>query len=316
VRHTCPRVKKYHYLSVVLFLLLWVLGVNLYLPAVQKDLAEAARKTISGKQYGGVFNEVSVSFSGQEAVLSGKVATAEQSAEVEKIVREQVRLPDQQPTRNPVIAVHNNIEVNPELAHAPWLIATSFGESRRVDGYLKSADQSLQLFSSLGGNLPGAKLNRQAIVDEKSLPVKDWQKTIATLPDFAKLLEGKKDKEASLVAATNCDGEWKVFPPEVTDDEVAEYLQASRVTAKQVSMALNDLRTMPSAEEVARKKAEELKKAEAVRQQLEKAMAESKAKAEADAKAKAEQAVPAAPATEGGKSDVKDSADAKDAAPK
>lgn len=308
MRHSCACVKKYHYLSVVLFLLLWVLGVNLYIPAVQKDLAEAARKSISGKQYAGVFDNVSIGFSGQEAVLSGKVATAEQSAEVEKIVREQVRLPDQQPMRNPVIAVLNNIEVSPELAHAPWLIATSFGESRRVDGYLKSADQSLQLFSSLGGNLPGAKLNRQAIVDEKSLPVKDWQKTIATLPDFAKLLEGKKDKEASLIAATNCDGEWKVFPPDVTDEDVAKYLQASRVTAKQVHMALNDLRTMPSAEEVARKKAEELKKTEAARQQLEKTMAE--------AKAKAELAVSAAPAPEGGKSDAKEAPDSKEAAPK
>jgi thioredoxin-like negative regulator of GroEL len=84
------------------------------------------------------------------------------------------------------------------------------------------------------------------LLDEKSWPASDWEKTLSALPDFKKLLEGKADLAARAIAVSRADGEWKVYGPEATDDEIATYLADAHVSEKQVSLALHNLRTMRS----------------------------------------------------------------------
>ena len=63
--------KKYYFLSLILLLLLWSVGTFIYLPSTQKNLSKAARDLIQQKTNDGIFDNVVVSFSGQEATLTG-----------------------------------------------------------------------------------------------------------------------------------------------------------------------------------------------------------------------------------------------------
>ncbi len=231
------------------------MGSFIYLPSTQKNLAKAAREQLQRKTYDGIFDNVVVSFSGQEATLKGAVATAEEKSQVEKIVRDDIRLADQFPTRNPVTTVHNLVEVNVDKApfrQSPWLIVSVYEQQQRVDGYVKSAPQSAQFFSSLATLSPNRATNNQVMVVEKSLPLSDWEKTITAIPHFAELTKGKQGKAAAVIAATNCDGVWKTFTADSSNEEIADFLAPSKVSVDVVNRAVKDLRFAYDEKEQAR----------------------------------------------------------------
>ena len=271
------------------------MGTFIYLPSTQKNLSKAARDLIQQKTNDGIFDNVVVSFSGQEATLTGAVATNDEKIHVEKIVRDDIRLADQFPTRNPVTKVHNLVEINVDKApfrQSPWLIVSLYGPQQRVDGYVKSATQSAQFFSSLSTLSPNRSTNNQVMVVEKSLPLRDWEKTISAIPHFAELTQGKQGKAAAVIAATNCDGVWKTFTADATNEEIAEFLSSSKVSADVVNRAVKDLRFTYDEKEqarIAKEKADQSAKLQA--EMSAKAEIAKKAEAERLAKEQAEQGI-------------------------
>jgi hypothetical protein len=81
----CWRVKRSYFGCLILFLLLWVAGVAFHLPGTQRDLAIQTRAWLDRPEYDGVFDKVVVSFSGQEATLTGAVARDEEKVLLETI---------------------------------------------------------------------------------------------------------------------------------------------------------------------------------------------------------------------------------------
>lgn len=242
---------KYSYFG-CLFLLLffWFLGVVLYLPGTQRDLALQTRELLDAPKYDGVFAKVTVAYAGQEAILTGAVATAEEKKLLQEIVGGEVRLRDQQPQRNPVIAVNNRVEVNPDAAplrRHPWLLVAVHGSQKRMEGVVKDPGQRQALLAAMETQWPAVdavarQRGNQMIVDERCLPIVDWAKSLETLPDFSAVLRGKEGVERAMVAVSMLDGAWQVFPPTASDDEIAAALSGARVTEQQVALALNDLR--------------------------------------------------------------------------
>jgi len=257
----------------LLVLLLWGIGIFLFLGSTQDAISKAVGTSLSDPKHDGAFDKVRHAVSGQVVTLSGQVASDEDKAAAETLIRNEVRTPDVQPERNPVIDVRNDIEVNMPLRQRPWLIASVFGTEKRIEGVLKEPNpwliasvfgtekriegvlkepnQRTALMTALDQQIPAADEKaksraNQILLDEKSLPASDWDKTLAALPDFKKLLEGKADLAARAIVVSRVDGEWKVYGPEATDAEIATYLADAHVSEKQVSLALHNLRTMHS----------------------------------------------------------------------
>lgn len=260
-----------------------------YLPSTQGQLTAAVSEQLTLKKHDGIFDAVKFHVSGQEVNLTGYVASAEEKVAVGTLIAEQVRLHDDQPMRNPVIAVHNRIEVNRELAPQrddSWLIVTVYGADKRIEGVLKQVAQRTAILQAMETQLPAANdkakdRGNQVIVNEKAWPAANWDKTLAQVPDFKSLLQGKTDLAARLIAATNCDGEWKVFPADASNAELVAFLAPSRVREKQVALALQDLRSMKSAEEIAKEQAAQLAKANQEKEARAKVEAERIAKEKA-----------------------------------
>ena len=242
---------KYIFWNLLLVLMLWGIGIFLFLGSTQDAISKAVGSSLSDPQHDGTFDKVRHAVSGQVVTLSGQVTSDEDKSAAETLVRNEVRTPDLQPQRNPVTDVRNDIEVNAPLRQRPWLIVSVFGHEKRIEGVLKEPDQRTALMTALTQQIPAADEKaksraNQILLDEKSWPASDWETTFSTLPDFKKLLDGKADLAARAIAVSRVDGDWKVYAPEATDAEIATYLDDANVSEKQVSLALHNLRTMRS----------------------------------------------------------------------
>jgi outer membrane protein OmpA-like peptidoglycan-associated protein len=290
-------VKKYIFWNFLLLLLLWGIGIFLFLGPTEESIGKAVGVSLSDPKHDGTFDKVRHAVSGQVVTLSGQVASEEDKTAAETLVRKEIRTPDVQPQRNPVIDVRNNIEVHAPLRQRPWLIASVFGTEKRIEGVLKEPNHRTALMTALNQQIPAADEKaksraNQILLDEKSWPASNWDQTLSTLPDFKKLLEGKADLAARAIAVSRVDGEWKVYGPEATDAEIATYLADANVSEKQVSLALQNLRTMRSAAEIEKERSEQFAKMQAEQEakslQDTKRIADEMAAAEKAAREKAE----------------------------
>ncbi len=257
--------RKYLKPCSILILLFWGAAAFVYLPETTRSLNQAATEKLESSQYLGIFSEVNARFHGQEATLTGVVALDEEKQLAEKVIRTEVRLPNERgASHNPVTAVHNEIRVDPNATNRkrPWIIASLFQENQRLDGVLKSSEQRTKLLAQIASRAPMATLNNQILVNEPSLPASAWEATLDQVPNFKNILAGKKDKEQAIIAVTLCDGKWTTFPPTATDAEIATLLQDRKISPHEITHSLHALRawrTSPNSEEVARLAAEKSK---------------------------------------------------------
>ena len=240
---SCTRgVKKYFQSGIILVLILWLLGVLIYLSSTEGKLQEAAKVKLAADK-GGVFAKVKAEFSGQQAILSGAVATAAEKAQAQTLIGKQLRLPGWfTANMNPVSGVTNHIAVDPEHAPfraRPWLILTIFGGNQRLDGVLPAAAQREQLIAAIASKLPppASPLNNQIAIAGTALPATDWDATQAEIPDLT-----ATPKAERMIAVSACDGKWSRLPASASDDEIAAALQASKVPANEITHALAKLR--------------------------------------------------------------------------
>ncbi|MEI6604049.1 MAG: hypothetical protein WCP35_01980 [Verrucomicrobiota bacterium] len=270
--------KKYFQSGIILVLVLWLFGVLIYLPSTEGKLQEAAKVKLAADK-GGVFAQVKAEFSGQQAILSGAVATTAEKAQAQTLIEKQLHLPGWfTANMNPVTGVINHIAVDPEHAPfraRPWLILTLFGDNQRLDGVLPAAAQREQLLVTIADKLPhpATPLNNQIAIAETALPAANWDATQAEVPDLT-----ATPKTERAIAVSACDGKWKTFPASASDAEIAAALQASKVANNEITHALAKLRSWKNLTP------EELKQ-----------QAEQKAAAEAAAKAKTKPTPVAAP---------------------
>lgn len=245
--------KKYFQSGIIILLVLWLFGALIYLPSTQDKLLAAAKPILAHADNEGIFAQVKVEFKGQEATLTGPVATAEEKSQAGKLISTRVRLPGWFTSAiNPVTAVHNRITVDPENAPPrprPWLILSLFGDNQRIDGILKSATQRQDLLTAIAAKLPppASPLNNQISIAENSLPCPNWDATHTRIPDLSATPNDKP-----IIAATDCNGKWTTFPASVSNTEIAATLKASSIRDYEITHALAKLRTWspPSPQEL------------------------------------------------------------------
>lgn len=275
----------------MLVLLLWLGGTLIFLLPTENRLDNAAKALLADRDGDGkpdannAFSAARVEFSGQEATLLGTVATAEEKQEMERLIKNDLRVEGWLNGHLcPVTAVHSDhltVDATKSPRSRPWFILSLYGGNQRLDGLLKSPDQREDLYNALAAKLPTPvrPLQRQVMVDLDALPTTDWTATIAKLPESLK----DHPNDRSLILASTGDGKWTEFPPETTADELATALGGA-VGRDEINHALGNLfnHKYPTAEE-RQKQAED--KAAAAKAATDRAAAEAAADQAAAAKA-------------------------------
>jgi hypothetical protein len=131
-----------------------------------------------------------------------------------------------------------------------WLLVAVYGSQKRIEGVLKSPSHRMALLEKMEALWPAEDATareraNQIIVDERAWPAADWDKTLASVPDFPALVE--KDGKRSLIAITTGDGNWQTFAPSTGDEQIAAALAGAGVSVREVTLALNDFRIHQSA---------------------------------------------------------------------
>ncbi len=237
--------RKYLTPCLILLLLFWIIGSYIYLPDTSERLTQAATQKLEEPQFKGLFNDVKVKFHGQEATLTGIVALEEEKQLAQKSIATEIRISDQRGGgQNPVIAVYNEIRVDPNSSNRKraWIIASMFPGYQRIDGVLKYPEQRDKLLAQIAARSPQATVNNQILVNEPSLPATAWDITLDKVPDFNGLLSGKTGKDQAVVAVTNGDGNWTIFPPAVTDAEIDQLLKGQKISPNEITHSLKSLR--------------------------------------------------------------------------
>ena len=100
---------------------------------------------------------------------------------------------------------------------------------------------------------PEATVNNQVIINESALPASAWDATLDQIPDFNRLLAEQKVGGPAMIAVTSGDGNWTVFPPTASDDEIAVRLKECKISASAVSHSLSALRAWRTSQDPAAK---------------------------------------------------------------
>ena len=153
--------RKYFFRALIFVAILWALGAWWYLPRTEESLNKAAQEKLEAAEHHSAFKQVKPQFSGQEATLTGVVATADEKELAAKLVGEKIRLPNKRGANyNPVTAVHNEISVDPAATgrKSEWLLVTVQPSGQRVDGWVRSPAQITEFLEKLGPKLPAGVL--------------------------------------------------------------------------------------------------------------------------------------------------------------
>jgi len=235
--------KKWYLLGLLVVLLLWLAGAFILLPATEKALTTAATTALADPVHQQAFDAVKVSFSGQEALLTGEVASHSDRQAAEALIANDVRLGS---ILNPVIAVRNAIVVSDEYAlkhPKPWLMVLLTPTGTTVSGVLPKSEDREAATKALGASLgaPGAALvNQIKSAPELSniRPAPDLAATLASRDVADLAARAKADARLrSAIAISACDGRWTLLPAETGIAGIATALGRANPDLSLVSAA-------------------------------------------------------------------------------
>ena len=239
--------KKWVWVGIAGVVLLWLLGAGLLLPAIQTKLERAARAELAKPEYTNAFDDVQVSFSGQEATLTGRVSSQREHDQAGAAISEKVRVADSAGSSlNPVTNVVNRVGVDYSLTRQrpkPWLLIARYGNQATIAGIVpvEWKDQATKVLSAkLAGSTISNQLNAKLSADAKPRPAVDANGTLDP-----KAVPALADGD---IAVSPVDGHWVSLKATAKDTEVSEALTFADAEFSNVVDALAPLRAWQAAE--------------------------------------------------------------------
>ena len=236
--------KKWIWLGFAGAVVLWLLGALVTVGPMRTALELAAKNELANAEYTGAFDNVTVTFSGQEASASGKVGSQADHELLTNVLKDRIRTPGS--SLNPVTAVSNATGVSYELSRLhpkPWVLVSRFNGQAIIAGVLP-ADLKDKAVQAITANLAGAKVtsivNSGLSSDAKVRPANNAEASLD-----AKVLPKVAEGEIAVSALT---GTWSTFSATRSDLDVANALTFANVDSSDVVEALVPLRNFQAAE--------------------------------------------------------------------
>lgn len=239
-------------------LLFWLFAGAVWAPAIQRRLEEKAAALVQDIQTG--HEPISIHFSGQQAILIGKVRHNDQKQALENTIAEKLRLPGfLSANLNPVIQLRSEIELAP---YPPgWLLLAAQGTRSMVYGTLASdyeardVSQLLQdRWSKVGGRLVSRLKSDGSRFDEAP--------SIETTLDQMPPPRMDRGGDSAQVQIAHLGGQWERLTLDATDDHLRGQLASYPITDEEWQHII-----LPALEQTRRyQQAERIRLAEAERQ--------------------------------------------------
>ena len=197
-------------------------------------------------EYTGAFENVKVTFSGQDATVTGKVSSQAEHELLTTIIAEKVRTPGS--SLNPVTSVSNGTGMDYAYARLhpkPWLLAAHFNGQGVITGLVPNElkDKAVQaLTAKLGSAKVTSTVNVKLEVEAKVRPAVNAEGSLD-----AKALPALADGDIAISTLT---GAWATLKANRTDIEVTNELNAAgaSIDSSEVIEALLPLRNYQAAE--------------------------------------------------------------------
>lgn len=237
--------KKWIWLGLAGVIVIWALSAAVTLPAVQSKLQAAAAAELARPEYTGAFDEVKASFSGQEATLTGRVASQAEHDQLTTVIGSRMRTAGS--SLAPVTAVYNSVGVAYELQRQrpkPWLLLARHNGQGVIAGVLppELKDKAVKaLTDKLAGAKVTPQINTKLASDSKPRPALDANATLD-----AKAVPQVADDQ---VAVTAVDGQWVLLKVTSKDTEISDALFTANVDSGEVVEAMAPIRAQQAAEE-------------------------------------------------------------------
>jgi outer membrane protein OmpA-like peptidoglycan-associated protein len=237
--------KKWSLIGICGVILIWLLASLWLLPQTSRSLENHAQSLLSDLKHQGAFSDTRVTFSGQEALLTGTVGSSEDRLLAGEITANQVRARGELGEKwNPVTAVENQLRVDSTWNQdhpKPWLGAILFENEIKLSGILSSSELADKAAGALKSKSSGTAVADLTLIRAGTRPALDWDATLANAPDLKSLPNAAKSGAAALTA---CDGQWTLLPGDSDDAKIRELASASGVPPSEALGLINQLREL------------------------------------------------------------------------
>ena len=235
--------KKWIWYGVAGVVVIWLFAAWVLLPQTSRSLGELTQSLLGEAKHQGAFADTRVTFSGQEARLTGTVGSSEDRQLAGEITEKQVRATgDIGEKWNPVTAVDNQLRVDAgwnQEHPKPWLGAVLFGNEIKLSGIVASSELAGKAVIALKSKMPGTEVADITLVRAGARPSLDWDGTLTAAPDLKSLPSVAKSGTAAFSA---CDGKWTFCPGDADDDQIIKLASASGVEPSLALGLVNQLK--------------------------------------------------------------------------
>ena len=224
-------------------IVIWLLAALWVLPKTSRSLENHTQSLLSDLKHQGAFSDTRVTFSGQEARLTGTVGSSEDRLLAGEIAANQVRAKGELGENwNPVTAVDNQLRIDSTWNHdhpKPWLGAVLLDDEIKLSGTLSSSELADKAAGALKSKMAGTEVSDLTLIRDGARPALDWEATLAAAPDLKSQPNAAKSGAAAFSA---CDGKWTLLLGDADDAKILEIASASGVPPSEALSLINQLR--------------------------------------------------------------------------
>ena len=235
--------KKWILWGAVGVVVIWLFAAWILLPQTSRSLGKFTQSLLGEARHQGAFADTRVTFSGQEARLTGTVGSSENRQLAGEITEKQVRARGEIGEKwNPVTAVDNQLRVDAgwnQEHPKPWLGAVLFGKEIKLSGIVASSELAGKAVSALRSKMPGTEVADITLVRAGARPSLDWDGTLTAAPDLKSLPSAAASGTAAFSA---CDGKWTLCPGDADDAQIIKLASASGVEPSLALGLVNQLK--------------------------------------------------------------------------
>lgn len=241
-------------ISILMLGAFWMVGWIVWIPRIESSLETAARDALASGPEARWFRNVTVTFSGQQAVLGGTVTRESHRQLAQRIIQEQLRATPAPGMRlSPLTSLRNSIETEP--LPPGWALLAVAGDTVHLEGVAASEPERDAIVAEVQRSLarPGITIRPAVRVDdERAGECADLGATLKSLSPV--LSSSGRD---GVLLAVRLGGNWQSYHS-ASSDEIRDALLSAGSTQDEWQRKLAPLvRTTAEVREKLRLAAEE-----------------------------------------------------------
>lgn len=224
-------------ISILMLGAFWMVGWTVWIPRIESSLETAARDALASGSEARWFRDVTITFSGQQAVLAGTVTREPHRQLAQQIIQQQLRATPVLGMRlSPLTTLTNSIETEP--LPPGWALLAVAGDTVHLEGVAASEPERDAIVAEVQRSFarPGIKIRPAVRIDDERAG--ECADLGATLKSLAPVLNSSG--RDGVVLAARLGGNWRSFHS-ASGDEIRDALLSAGSTPEEWERTLAPL---------------------------------------------------------------------------